>query len=321
MGPLIIALAGGVGGAKLAHGLAMQLRPEELLIVVNTGDDFVHLGLPISPDVDTVMYWLAEINDEERGWGRADESWNFMAALQRLGGETWFSLGDRDLATHVERMCRLNAGETLSEVTRIFCEQLGIRHRIAPMTDQSVRTMVHTDEGRLEFQHYFVRRRCEPRVIHIEYAGAENADPSAAFDAALSRDDLTAIIICPSNPLLSIDPILAPRGVRARIERCRAPVVVVSPIVGGQAIKGPTAKIFRERGYNASALDVARHYANLIDGIVIDHADVGLTPEIEQLGLDVAVTATVMKNRSDRAELAAAVLAFANRHRQAVRSR
>jgi LPPG:FO 2-phospho-L-lactate transferase len=183
---VILAVAGGVGGAKLASGLGMRLAPEELLVAVNTGDDFVHLGLHISPDIDTVLYWFSDLNDTERGWGLADETWNFMSALDRVGGPTWFQLGDRDLATHIERTRLLREGKSLSDVTEHLCRQFGIRHRIVPMTNNEVRTIVHTDEGALAFQHYFVRRRCEPRVQRIEFAGAELASISPQLDAALS---------------------------------------------------------------------------------------------------------------------------------------
>ena len=310
---MILALAGGVGGAKLAHGLAMQLPPEELLVVVNTGDDFVHLGMNISPDLDTVMYWLAGLNDTARGWGLAGETWNFMASLERLGGPTWFKLGDSDLATHVERTQRLSRGGRLSDVTGHLCERLHIRHRIAPMTDENVHTIIHTAEGALEFQHYFVRRQCEPQVLHVEFKGAQRASPSLTFSAALTRDDLAAIVICPSNPLLSVEPILAIKGVRSRIEKHRAPVIAISPIVGGHAIKGPAAKIFRELGREPSALGIARYYAGLVDGLVIDHIDADLKRPIEALGLRVAVTNTVMKTGADQARLANEVIDFSTR--------
>lgn len=310
---MILALAGGVGGAKLAHGLAMQVPPEELLIVVNTGDDFVHLGLNISPDLDTVMYWLAGINDTARGWGLAGESWNFMASLERLGGPTWFMLGDRDLATHFERTQRLSRGERLSDVTAYLCERLAIRHRIVPMTNENVRTIVHTSEGALEFQHYFVRRQCEPQVLRLEFERAQSASPSPAFGSALAREDLAAIVICPSNPLLSVEPILAVKDVRASIQSHHAPVIAVSPIVGGRAIKGPAAKIFRELGREASAFGIAQYYSDLIDGLVIDNIDAHLKQPIEALGLRVAVTNTVMKASQDQARLANQVMALAAR--------
>jgi LPPG:FO 2-phospho-L-lactate transferase len=308
---VILALAGGVGGAKLANGLAAQLPADKLLVVVNTGDDFVHLGLHVSPDLDTVIYWLSACNDADRGWGLAGETWNFMAALETLGGPTWFKLGDRDLATHVERTRRLATGETLSAITHYLCQRLGIAHQIIPMTDERVRTMVHTTEGLLEFQHYFVRLRCEPRVTGIEFDGAPSAPPSTAFDLALSGDDLDAIVICPSNPLLSIQPILELQGVRRRIKQYRAPKIAVSPIVAGQAIKGPAAKIFRELGWEASALGIARFYGDLIDGVVIDDLDRNLKEAIESLGMRVRVTNTVMKGGPDQARLAQIVIDFA----------
>jgi LPPG:FO 2-phospho-L-lactate transferase len=308
---MILALAGGVGGAKLAHGFSMQLEPRDLLVVVNTGDDFTHLGMHISPDLDTVMYWLAGQNDPARGWGLAGETWNFMGALERLGGPIWFNLGDRDLATHVERTRRLSAGDTLSAVTRYLCGRLGVTHRVAPMSDDKVRTIVHTDEGELEFQQYFVGRHCEPQVLRIAFENAEAALPSPAFDAALASANTNAIVICPSNPFLSIEPILQIRGVRERIAQSRAPVVAVSPIVAGDAIKGPAAKIMREMGREASALEVARHYRGLIDGIVIDALDAALKPQIETLGLSVAVTNTIMRSRSDQMQLARTAIEFA----------
>lgn len=308
---MILVLAGGVGGAKLARGLSLEVPPDNLQIVVNTGDDFIHLGLHISPDIDTVMYWLAGANNIERGWGLADETWNFMAALERLGGPTWFQLGDRDLATHIERTRRLNAGEALSTVTHFLCRRLGIHHPITPMSDGPVRTMVYTDRGELEFQQYFVQYRCEPRVSKLEYRGADTATPAAGFNMTLHRNDLEAIVICPSNPFLSIAPILSLRGIRANIKSRVAPVVAVSPIVGGQAIKGPTAKIFNELGHKPSALEVAHFYTDLIDGLVIDTVDAELAPEIEKLGVKVKIAQTVMTSERDRVDLARTVLQFA----------
>jgi LPPG:FO 2-phospho-L-lactate transferase len=308
---LILALAGGVGGAKMAAGLAARLRPEELLVVVNTGDDFTHLGLHISPDLDTVMYWLASMNDADRGWGRAGETWNFMAALEGLGQPTWFNLGDRDLATHVVRTAQLKGGTPLSEVTSFLCRRFGIAHRIVPMSDDSVRTFVRTDQGALEFQDYFVRRRCEPRLVGLEFRSAESAHVSAAFAAALADEGLEAVIICPSNPFLSIDPILAIAGVRDQLAHHRAPIVAVSPIVGGRAIKGPLAKILNEKSFESSAVTIATLYADLIDGIVIDDTDIGLTRQIEALGVPVCVTNIVMTDSADRLRLADSVIRFA----------
>lgn len=308
---MILALAGGVGGAKLAQGLAMSCSPADLTIVVNTGDDFTHLALSISPDLDTVMYWLAGVNDRLRGWGLAEESWRFMEALERLGGPAWFRLGDRDMATHVERTRLLQGGRTLSEVTDILCKRFGVRPRVAPMSDDAVCTMVHTDEGVLSFQDYFVRRQCEPQVRRLEYVGAGSARMSVTLERALAHEALQAIVICPSNPLLSIDPILSVGGVRERIEARAVPAVAVSPIVGGRAIKGPAAKILSELGRESSALEVARHYAGLIDGLVIDEVDANLAPAIERLDIETLVTDTVMRTPAQQRRLAAATLELA----------
>lgn len=310
---MILALAGGVGGAKLAQGLAAQLPPGKLKIVVNTGDDFVHLGMHISPDLDTVMYWLAGINDAERGWGVADETWNYMSALRQAGGPDWFQIGDRDLLTHRQRTRLLEQSDTLSQATRFLCDRLGIAHAIVPMSDQPVATIVHTHDGALAFQDYFVRRRCEPVVTGIEFDGAERAVPSPAFAEAMADRNLRAIVICPSNPLLSIEPILALPTVREWLRHRRVPAIAVSPIVGGKAIKGPAAKIFQELGLEASAAGIARHYRGLIDCLVIDDVDVDAVAEIEAEGMDAAVTSTVMRNAEDRAALAEYVLGLVAR--------
>jgi LPPG:FO 2-phospho-L-lactate transferase len=308
---VILALAGGVGGAKLANGLAQILSPDELIVVVNTGDDFSHLGLRISPDLDTVMYTLAGRNNDESGWGLAGETWHVMTALERVGAETWFRLGDQDLATHIERTRRLAEGETLSEVTAALCRAFNIRHCVVPMTDQPVQTIIHTDEGTLAFQHYFVRRRCEPRVLSVEFIGHRQAVPAQKFAAALGDNRLRAIIICPSNPYLSIQPILAVPGVRQAVGSRRIPVVAVSPIVDGAAVKGPAAKIMRELGYAPSAAEIARLYQGFAHGIMIDELDRNLSATIEAMGLRARVTATVMRGAADQARLAQEVVAFA----------
>ena len=305
---MILALAGGVGGAKLAQGLADVLAPEQLMIVVNTGDDFEHLGLHISPDLDTVMYTQAGINDPSRGWGIAGETWNFMQALQTLGGQTWFQLGDRDLATHLERTQRLRAGESLSAVTERLCARLNVRHRVVPMSDQPVRTLVHTSDGVLAFQDYFVRRRSEPVVTGLEFSGVDEARMSEALRFALDSQSLAAVIICPSNPYLSIAPILALPGMRAALECGRVPVIAVSPIVAGQALKGPAAKIMRELGKQPSSLEVARFYHGLIDALVVDHADSALGTSIDALGIHPIVANTIMNESRDRIELARCVI-------------
>ena len=308
--PRCLALSGGVGGAKLALGLANVLPPEDLLVVANTGDDFDHLGLLICPDIDTVTYTLAGVSNPETGWGRADEGWRFMETLAALGGETWFRLGDRDLALHLERTRRIQAGESLSAVTADIARRLGIGAAIAPMSDQPVRTIVETPDGALIFQHYFVREHCAPRVTGFRFEGAEMATPSPAFAATL-ESNLDAIIICPSNPFISIDPILSVPGVPAALRACKAPVVAVSPIVGGKAIKGPTAKMMAELGLPTGAVEVARHYDGLIDGFVLDSCDAGSADAVKALGLAVHVTGTVMQTLDDKTRLAREVLEFA----------
>ena len=313
---MILALAGGVGGAKLAAGLQAALgRPEELLTVVNTGDDFEHLGLCICPDLDTVMYTLSGRANPETGWGLVGETWHFLDALSALGGEDWFRLGDRDLATHVERTRRLRAGESLSRVASDLAARLGMPSRLAPMSDDPVRTVVETRAGDLPFQEYFVRRRCEPAVKGLRFEGAEAATMSPAFESALGDPSLDAVIVCPSNPYLSVDPILAVPGVRAGLAGCRAPVVAVSPIVGGRAIKGPAAKIMAELGVEVSAATVAARYRDFLDGFVLDAADRALTPQVESQAPDVRVSVepAVMHTDDDRTRLAASVLKLARR--------
>jgi LPPG:FO 2-phospho-L-lactate transferase len=305
---VILALAGGVGGAKLARGLADVLDPDLLMVVVNTGDDFEHLGLRISPDLDTVVYTLAGLNDPVQGWGLANETWEFMRALERLGGEVWFRLGDRDLALHVERTRRLRHGETLSAITRHVCERLGIRHRIVPMSDDPVSTIVHTSAGPLSFQDYFVRRRSEPVLTGVEFVGAEQAD--MAEDLRSASGSVAAIVICPSNPYLSISPILAVPGIRSILEQRRGPAIAVSPLVGGRALKGPAAKIMRELGKAPTALEVARFYRGLIDVLVLDDTDAGLADSVRSLGITPLVTNTIMSEPHDRSRLARRVLDF-----------
>ena len=307
---MILALAGGVGGAKLANGFAKILDPDQLLVVVNTGDDFEHFGFPISPDLDTVTYTLAGVNNAEAGWGLAGESWEFMNALERLGGEGWFRLGDQDLATHVMRAKFLNEGQNLSDVTARIARRFGILHPIVPMSDQRVRTVVETETGKMPFQIYFVRERCVPVTKHIHYEGANEAVPSEKFAAALDCDDLSSIIICPSNPLLSVAPILALPEVRGRLISHNAPVIAVSPIIGGETVKGPAAKIFRELDLEVSALGVARYYGDLLDGIVIDSKDAALASSISEVGPQTLATGILMQSSSDQIQLAREVMEF-----------
>ncbi len=308
-----LALSGGVGGAKLALGLSRVVPPEALTIVCNTADDFDHLGLRVCPDLDTVMYTLAGISNRVTGWGQAHETWSFLEALSQLGGETWFRLGDRDLATHVERTRRLRTGESLTAVTDALCRPLGIEATVLPMSDDPVRTVVGTPDGELSFQHYFVRDRCAPAVTGFRFEGVDAARPAPDFLAALKDDAMAAIVICPSNPFVSVDPVLALPGVEVALRSTRAPVIAVSPIVGGAAIKGPAAKMMTELRMPVTAAAVARHYLDrsLLDGFVVDHADTAEAAEIEGAGLPTLVTGTVMESLADRERLAREVLDFA----------
>jgi LPPG:FO 2-phospho-L-lactate transferase len=309
----VIALSGGVGGAKLAWGLAQMLSPEELAIVCNTGDDFEHLGLPICPDLDTVMYTLAGLSNAEQGWGLEGESWRTLEALRRLGGETWFRLGDTDLATHLQRGKRLREGATLARVTAELCTALGVAHPVWPMTDDPVRTIVRTAGGELAFQHYFVREQCRPAVRGFRFDGIEAARPQGGIVEALATGGVEAIVICPSNPFVSVDPILSLPGLRDAIAASEAPVVAVSPIVGGEAIKGPAAKMMAELGMPVTALAVARHYQGLARGMIVDVADAAQAGAVEALGMRVLVTQTVMRTPDDKAKLAQEALSFARR--------
>jgi len=305
----VVALSGGVGGAKLVHGLSLALAPEQLTVVVNTGDDFRHLGLHISPDIDSVVYALSGLSDAVRGWGRRDESWAFMAALNGLGGEGWFQLGDTDLAMHVERSWRLAQGETLSAVTARLCQALGIAVRVLPMSDDAVRTRLLTDAGWLDFQDYFVRRQCQPVVRELEFAGAGAAHALPEVLAALTRADLRAVVICPSNPFVSVEPILAVPGIRAALTATTAPVIAVTPIIGGKALKGPAAKMMAELGLEVTGSAVAQRYAGLIDVFISDASDAPLAA-ID--GVRTLRAPTLMSTNEDRVGLARAVLAAAD---------
>lgn len=308
---MIVALAGGVGGARLAAGLAAVLPPRELTIVVNTGDDFEHLGFTICPDLDTVMYTLAGVNNPVQGWGRAGESWNFMTALQELGGEHWFRLGDRDLAVHVLRSMALARGTTLAALTRTLCTQFGVRHHVLPMSNAPVRTRVRIAAGELAFQDYFVRRRCRPRVTGFRYAGSRKAAAPRELQRIMRSGKVRGVVICPSNPYVSIAPILSVPEVRDWLKRRAFPVVAVSPIVGGEALKGPAAKMMRELGCDVGALGIAQHYGKWVDGWVIDERDAANQRAIERAGRAVVVTDTIMRDRRGSARLARRVLAFA----------
>jgi LPPG:FO 2-phospho-L-lactate transferase len=306
-GPKILVLSGGVGGARLASGLADVLPAGGLAVAVNVADDFTHLGLAISPDLDTVTYTLAGVVNPETGWGRQDESWSFMAALAQLGGETWFRLGDRDLAVHVERTRRLAAGERLSAITADFCRRLGVTSEVLPISDDPVAPVVVTEEGPLAF--YFVRRRCEPVVQDFDFVGAGAARVHPRVAALLADPALEAVVIGPSNPFVSIGPMLAIPGMAAALRQCRAPIVAVSPIVGGEAVKGPAARMMRQLGIEPSPLAVAAHYGSLLAGLVIDEADRAWATRIA--GPRVRVAPTMMHGPAERRLLAQEVLAFA----------
>ncbi|HUH95775.1 MAG TPA: 2-phospho-L-lactate transferase [Anaerolineales bacterium] len=302
----IVALAGGVGGAKLADGLAQILPPEDLTVIVNTGDDFEHLGLYISPDLDTVCYTLGGLANPETGWGRLTETWNAIADIERLGGPTWFRLGDHDLGTHIERTRRMKAGSSLSQITRDFCAAWGIRQAVIPMSDDPVRTMVDTLEGELAFQEYFVHRRCEPGVKGFRFDGIRSARPAPGILDAI--EGAGAVVICPSNPWVSVAPILEVKGIRPALAVKK--VCAVSPIIGGQAVKGPAAKMYRELGLEPSALAVARHYQNLASGFVLDEQDAELAGDIRGLKMQTLITKTLMENSAGRRHLAEDVLHF-----------
>ncbi|MET0985517.1 MAG: 2-phospho-L-lactate transferase [Steroidobacteraceae bacterium] len=305
----VLALCGGIGGAKLALGLHTVLPPGHLTVVANTGDDFEHLGLCISPDVDTVLYTLAGIANPQTGWGRAEETWHFMAELERVGGPTWFQLGDKDLATHVERTRRLRSGERLHEIIDDFSRRFGIAGTVVlPMSNDSVRTIVHADQGNLGFQDYFVARRCAPIVQRISYQRAEQAHAAGTVLQQLAESHFDAVIICPSNPYLSIQPLLAIPEWHSALQHSPAPVIAISPIIAGNAVKGPTAKIMRELGVDVSAVAVARHYDELIDGFVVDEADANC---MAQLTVRALATRTLMQTLADKQSLAQQVLQFA----------
>jgi LPPG:FO 2-phospho-L-lactate transferase len=304
----VCALAGGVGGAKLAAGLRDELPPGDLSVVVNTADDFDLWGLRICPDLDTVMYTLAGISNPETGWGIAGETFESLNTLERYGENTWFKLGDRDLATHVLRTGRLRSGEALTRVTAGLSRALGIRSSVLPMSDDPVTTVLETPDGRLEFQEYFVRRGQKDEVLGVELRGIEDAVPTGAVLAAISGAD--AIVICPSNPVVSIGPILALPGVREALARSSAPKVAVSPIVGGRALKGPADRMLLSLGHEVSATGVARMYAGLVDGMVVDTIDEGERESIEAFGMRVLATGSVMRDAADRARLASETLEF-----------
>ena len=304
----VVSLAGGVGGAKLAAGLQAALPPGDLTVIVNTADDFDLWGLHICPDLDTVTYTLAGIANPETGWGIADETFDALGMLSRYGEDTWFKLGDRDLATHILRTARLRSGESLTSVTGGISGALGIPTSILPMCDEPVSTVLDTPAGELEFQEYFVRRGQRDEVHGITLRGIQDARPTSPVFDALSGAD--AIVFCPSNPVVSIGPILAVPGMREAIAASRAPKVAVSPIIGGRALKGPADRMLASLGHDVSSVGVARMYEYIVDGMVIDRMDEGEREEISELGMDVLVTDAVMRDEPDRERLAREVIDF-----------
>jgi len=312
--PRVLAVSGGVGGARLCEGLARTLAPGDLHILVNTADDFQLFGLHISPDIDTLLYTLSGRNDPARGWGLKDETWQVLQALEALGGETWFQLGDEDLATHLWRTQQLKEGRTLAAVTADLAERLAVTARVHPMCDAPVRTQVQTSQGTLPFQHYFVKHRCEPPVTGFDYDGIEAARLNTAVAGLLAEGALDAVVLCPSNPFVSLEPVLRVESCWQRLRDLPVPVIAVSPIVGGRALKGPAGKMLAELDLPVSAQGVAQYYdaqfPGLVDAWVIDGADSQLAQQIETLGTAVTVTDTVMTGPARRLALAEAVLAW-----------
>jgi LPPG:FO 2-phospho-L-lactate transferase len=304
----VCALAGGVGGAKLSAGLQEVVAPVALTVVVNTADDFDLWGLRICPDLDTVMYTLAGISNPETGWGLAGESFDALGMLARYGEDTWFLLGDRDLATHVLRTARLSAGETLTTVTGALSGSLGVRSAVLPMSDEEVSTVLKTPAGILEFQEYFVRRGQRDEVLGVELRGVGEARPTDAVLEVLAAADV--VVFCPSNPIVSVGPILALPGMREALASSSAPKVAVSPIVGGRALKGPADRMMSSLGHEVSAAGVAAIYEGLVDGMVIDRVDVEERAGVEALGMQVLATDSVMRGAQDRARLAREVVEF-----------
>ena len=304
----ITALGGGVGASKLLEGLVKVLPPERLTIVVNTGDDAVMFGLHISPDIDITLYTLAGLVNRQTGWGLAGDTFSCLEQLERMGEPSWFHLGDRDLATHLFRTRRLREGRTLSEVTEELRRRFRLGCRLLPMSDDSVPTQIVTDGGVLPFQEYLVKHRAEGRVKEIRFEGVERARPAPGVVEAIRES--SALIICPSNPLISIGPILAVNGVREALGSTSARVIAVSPVVGGKSLKGPTDRMLRDLGMEVSALQVAKLYKDFLNVLVIDQSDEPLRAEIERLGVQVVVAQTVMRGAEEKVKLAQSVVSI-----------
>jgi LPPG:FO 2-phospho-L-lactate transferase len=305
----IVALAGGVGGAKFVDGISKLVGSGELTVIVNTGDDFNHLGLKICPDIDTICYTLAGLANPETGWGRCGETWNAMETISRLGGPDWFQLGDLDLGLHLERSRCIQQGLTLSQVTLQICQAFAIKDRVIPMSDAEIPTLLLTDEGELSFQEYFVKRNCEPKILGIHFRGIEYAKPAPGVISAIQTADM--IVFCPSNPWVSLDPILTVPGIRNAV-MVKKPVIAISPIIGGRTVKGPAAKMFEEHGIKPSAFAVAEHFKEMLAGFVYDEVDKKLDNKIKELGIKTFTTNTLMETQMDRVRLADEVINFAS---------
>ena len=303
-------LSGGGGGAKLVLGLSQVLNNDDFMTIVNTGDDFVHLGLKICPDIDTIIYTLAELVDQERGWGLKDESWNFLDKTKLLGGESWFNLGDKDLATHVHRTQRLAKGEDLTSITKNLASSFGVEAKIVPMTNDLVSTVVETREGDLAFQHYFVRDRCLPIVKRFRFEGIKSSVINPSIKEYGEENNKSAVLLAPSNPFVSIDPIIGVPGMTEELVKMKGPKIAISPIINNKAIKGPAAKMMQELGIPSTSIEVTNHYKGLIDAVVIDHADAALSEKIEDMGIKVFVTNTVMHSLKEKITLANECLNF-----------
>ena len=297
-----LVLCGGVGGAKLAYGLSKLTAPEEIVFLVNTGDDFIHLDLYISPDLDTVMYTLAGVNDPKKGWGVEEETWNALGSLKKYGLDTWFQLGDKDLATHIRRTQLLKEGLKLSEVTRNLSSQLGLKHKILPMSESPVQTMIQTDQGKLSFQEYFVKHKCVPKIENINFLESEVAEIPTALEELIRGNKFTGVIICPSNPYLSVDPILSIDKIKTFLLETKIPILAVSPIIDNDSIKGPTAKIMEEMKIEPSVDAISAHYSGLINILVIDKKDKDNQGNISSI--DYLVESIYMKNNEDKVTLA-----------------
>jgi LPPG:FO 2-phospho-L-lactate transferase len=311
----IVALCGGVGGAKLADGLQQCLAPGELHVIVNTGDDFEHRGLPICPDLDTVLYTLGGVANTSQGWGRADETWRVQTQWRELGIETWFQLGDRDIALHLYRRELQSQGMRLTQISRTLAERLGVASDLLPMCDVPAPTTVLTDAGEMPFQEYFVKQQCRPAVRGFRYGATGTADLTAEIRGALEDGNLDGIVLCPSNPYLSVAPILAVPGMRECLVHARVPIIAVSPLIGGAAVKGPAAKIMQELNLPVSPLEIARGYADFLDAMLIDPADAGLLALRESDDPELATAPIMMRTQADRRALAAVCLDVLRRYR------